>query len=29
MRMMEQPIEQCRNRGGVAEQLSPVVEGSI
>jgi hypothetical protein len=29
VRVMEQPIEQCRHRGGVAEQLSPVVDGSI
>src|SRR6476660_4717741 len=29
VRMMEQPIEQRGDRGGVAEQLSPVVDGSI
>jgi hypothetical protein len=29
MRVMEEPIEQGGDRGGVAEQLAPVIDRSI
>jgi hypothetical protein len=29
MRMMQEPIEQCGDRGGVTQQLAPVVDRSV
>jgi hypothetical protein len=29
VRVMEQPIEERSHRGGVAQQLAPIVHGSV